>query len=87
MQSRMLLVYEKEDFNGTQGSATPVFSTHIRNIQSVEARRFVSSHGRYAGGRLRIFGTFDRGHPEKITLKMVLPEYEAFVSALACLRR
>jgi hypothetical protein len=80
LEDGRMSIYEAEEYDDDATSATPIFTTHLGSIDSIECRKFVSGHGRFGGGRIRIFGTFDRGFPEKITMKMQLNQYELLVS-------
>jgi hypothetical protein len=71
--------YEAEEYDDDATSATPIFTTRLGSIDSIECRNLLSGHGRFGGGRIRIFGTFDRGFPEKIMMKMQFNQYALLV--------
>jgi hypothetical protein len=83
--NRKMSVYEKDDYLIEGEQASPVFTTHLQNIDSVKCRRFRSAHGSYNGGRVQVFGTFDRSYQEKLTFKLHADEFKPFVDILSSL--
>jgi hypothetical protein len=68
-------LYEKEDWDNDDDHVVPTFTAPFPSIESVKTTKIVSGHGNYCGGKIAFVGTFDRGLPELITLKMDIPTY------------
>jgi|688.fasta_scaffold718383_2 hypothetical protein len=78
----VLSVYEAgTHVDGTDGRCA-VFSCRIDSLDEVIARKYKSSSGRYAGGRIEFIGSFGQRFKEKVVMKMEFGEYYRMKKAL-----
>jgi hypothetical protein len=75
-------VYEDPDYDTYGDQTAPFLSTHLSNIKTVKCQNFRSGHGSLKGGRIELCGTFERGNPERITIKLHFNEYKPFFAML-----
>ena len=77
-----LLVFEYQDYKEDRKNAKPAFQTYLFSIRNIKCRPSKSGHGNFSGGMVRIFGAFDRGPLDCITLKMGEYYHAPLVAAL-----
>ena len=77
IQSNILLVFDQES-----GSQCPLVVVPLSALTGLTAKKFRSGGRRYCGGRIELYGNFGRPWPEKLVLKMELPDYDRMRAAL-----
>jgi hypothetical protein len=77
-----LSVFEYEDYKENPKTAKPVFETYLFNITSIRCSPLKSGHDNFLGGVVQIFGHFDHGTSERISLKMGKQYYDPLIAAL-----
>ena len=86
IKGTQLLVYESDEFESEGEDATIKFSTHLSLPRCFKCYPIQSAHGRYDGGRILMFGTFDRNVDERITMDMSAEVYAELVPAMQSAR-
>lgn len=74
--TRFVNVYEFDEWEKDANNAPVVLGMDL-DLVKCQCRRFNSIGGNYKGGRIRFFGTFNRGYEEALTFKMNLDNYTA----------
>lgn len=83
---KALAVYEREDVLDARAHGAvvePALQILFSDITVFKAKgRIRSEHSNHVGSMIRIYGTFDRGYQERITLKMGTDVYDRLMAFL-----